>query len=83
MVGLLSKVWFKLENVKKFDAPPISIDNILSLLEQTICLLGQTSNLIFYHRRHNILSSVCTPQEAKKKNKKMLKDKVELLQTNN
>ena len=31
-----------------------------------------------YHRRYNILSSLCSPQEAKK----MLKNQVELLQTN-
>ena len=45
----LSKVWLKLENAKKSDAPPLSLDEILSLLEQTICLLGQTSNSISYH----------------------------------
>ena len=44
-----SKVWLKLENAKKSDAPPLSLDEILSLLEQTICLLGQTSNSISYH----------------------------------
>ena len=74
----LSKVWLKLENAKKSDAPPLSLDEIRSLLEQTIYLLGQTSNSISYHRRYNILSSVRSPQEAKN----MLKNKLELLQTN-
>ena len=78
VVGPLSKVWLKLENPKKSDAPPLSLDQILSLLEQTICLLGQTSNSILYHQRYNILSSVCSLQEAKN----MLKNKVELVQTN-
>ena len=49
VMGPLSKVWLKLENAKKSDAPPLSLDEILSLLEQTICLLGQTSNSILYH----------------------------------
>ena len=78
VMGPLSKVWLKLENAKKSDAPPLSLDEILSLLEQTICLLGQISNSISYHQRYNILSSVCSSQEAKN----MLKNKVELLQTN-
>ena len=79
MTGPLSKVWLTLENARKSDAPPLSLDKILSLLEQTICLLGQTSNSILYHQRYNILSSVCSRQEAKN----MLKNKVELVQTNN
>ena len=78
VIGPLSKVWLKLKNAKKSDAPPLSLDKILSLLEQTICLLGQKSNSISYNRSYNILSSVCSPQEAKN----MLKNKVELLQTN-
>ena len=78
VMGPLSEVWLKLENAKKSDAPPLSLDEILRPLEQTICLLDQTSNSILYHRRYNILSSVCSPQEAKN----MLKNKEELLQTN-
>ena len=78
MMGPLSKVWLKLENAMKFDAFPLSIDEIRSLVEQTIRLLGQTSNSISYHRRYNILLNVCSPQEAKN----TLKNKVELLQTN-
>ena len=77
-MGPLSKVWLKLVNPKKSDAIPLSLDEILSLLEQTICLLGQTSNLISYHRKYNLLSSVSSHHEAKQK---MLKNKVELLQT--
>ena len=42
----LSKVWSKLHNAKRSGAPPLSPEEILSLLEQAICLLGQTSNSI-------------------------------------
>ena len=65
MIGPLSKVWLKLKNAKKSDVPPLPLDEILSLLEQTICLLGKTSDSISYHGRYNILSSVCSPQAAK------------------
>ena len=74
------KVWLQLEleNAKKSDAPPLSLDDILSVVEQTICLLCQTSNSISYHRRYSILSSMCSPLDAKI----MLKNKLELHQTN-
>ena len=76
--GSLIQSMVKLEDAKKSDAPPLSLDEILSLLEQTSCLLGQTSNSTSCHRRYNILSTVCSPQEAKN----MLNNEVELLQTN-
>ena len=40
MMGPLFKVCLKLENAKKSDRPPSTIEDILSLLEQTTCLLG-------------------------------------------
>ena len=64
-MGPLSKVWLKLENVKKSDALLLSLDEILSLAEENICLLGQTNNSILYHQKYNILLSVCSPKEAK------------------
>ena len=76
--GLLSKVWLKLETFYK-SWETLSLDKNLSLLGKTICLLGQTTNSISYHRKYNILLRVCSP--AKKK-KKMLKHKAELLPTN-
>ena len=76
--GSLSKVWLKLENTKNSDSPPLSLDEIVSLVEQTICLRGQTTNSISHHRQYNILSNVWFPQEVKN----MLQNKVELLQTN-
>lgn len=64
-MGPFSKVWLKLENVKKSDALLLSLDEILSLAEENICLLGQTNNSILYHKKCNILLSVCSPKEAK------------------
>ena len=64
-MGSLSKVWLKLENDKKSDTPPVSLYETLSLLVQTVCLLGQTSNSISYHQRYNVLLIVCFRQEAK------------------
>ena len=60
-MSLLSKVWLKLVNAKKSDDPSLSLDEILSLVEQTISLLGQTGYSILYHRSYNILSCVCSP----------------------
>ena len=68
--------WSETGECQAVYTPPLSLNQILSLLEQTI--LGQTSNLISYHPRYEILSSVCSPQKAKN----MVKKKVELLQTN-
>lgn len=65
VMGPFSKVWLKLENVKKSDALLLSLDEILSLAEENICLLGQTNNSILYHKKCNILLSVCSPKEAK------------------
>ena len=62
MMAPLSKVWLKLENAKKFGASLLSLGKTLSLQEKTICLLGQTSKSISYHRRCSILSSMC-PQK--------------------
>ena len=76
-MSTLPKVWLKLENAKKSDASPSSLDEIL--VEQPISLLGHTSNSISYHRRYSIFSSVCSPQEIKN----IVKNKTKLLQTNN
>ena len=65
VMGPLFKVCLKLENAKISGASPLSLDEILSLAEQTIYLLRQISSSISYHRRYNILPNVCSPQEAK------------------
>ena len=78
VMGRSSKVWLKLENAKKSDTRSLSLEEILSLVEQTICLLGQTSNSASYRRSQKFISNMCFPQEAKI----TLKNKVELMQTN-
>ena len=55
----ISKKWLKSKNSKK--SSTLSFE-ILSLEKQTICLLNQTGNTISYHRRYNILLSMCSPQ---------------------
>lgn len=42
--GSLSKVWLKLQNTKNSDSFPLSLDEIVSLVEQTICLRGWSNN---------------------------------------
>ena len=49
MVGPLFKVWLKLKTAKNSDAPHLSLDEILTLVEQIIYLLDETSNSISYH----------------------------------
>ena len=43
MIGNLSEVWLTLE-IAKSDVSPLSLDDLPGLLEQNICLLGQTSD---------------------------------------
>ena len=78
VLGSLSKVWLKLENTKRSDAPALFLDEILSFVKQTTCLLGQTNNSISNHQRYKTFSSSCSPQETKS----VLKNKIELQQTN-
>ena len=47
-MGSLSKVWLRLENAKKSDASSLILDGTISLVGQSIRLLGQISNLILY-----------------------------------
>ena len=55
----------------------ISLYDLLYYVEQTVLLLGQSSNAITYHRRLNVLRSVMNSQYQVKS---MLKEKVSLLQ---
>ena len=57
----LFEVWLKLETAKNSDAPHLSLDEILNLVEQSIYLLDETSNSISSHWRYSILSSVRSP----------------------
>ena len=63
-MGPLSKLWNILEGAKgaEEDAVQISINDLLHYVEQTVLLLGQSSNAITYHRRLNVLGSVMNSQ---------------------
>ena len=54
-----------------------SINDLLHYVEQTIFLLGQSSNAITYHRRLNVLGSVMNSQYQVKS---LSKEKMSLLQ---
>ena len=60
----LSKLQNILEREKgaEEDAVQISINDLLHYVEQTVLLLGQSSNAITYHRRLNVLGSVMNSQ---------------------
>ena len=59
-MGPLLKFWNILEGAKGVEeyAAQISIKDLLHYVEQTVLLLGQSSNPITYHRRLNVLRSV-------------------------
>ena len=78
-MGPLSKLWSVLEGAKKAreDAVQISVKSWLHYAQQTVLLLGQSSNAIAYYRRLNVLGSVMNSQYRVKS---MLKGKVSLLQ---
>ena len=59
-MGPLSKLWNILEGAKgaEEDAVQISINDLLHYVEQTVLLLGQSSNAITHHRRLIVLGSV-------------------------
>ena len=59
------------------DALQISINDLLHYVEQTVLLLGQSSNAITYHRELNVLGSFMNPQYQVKS---MLKEKDENMQ---
>ena len=79
VVGPLSKLWNILEGAKGVEenAVQISINDLLHYVEQTVLLLGQSSNAITYHRRLNVSGSVMNSQYQVKS---MLKEKASLLQ---
>ena len=79
VMGSLSKLWNILEGAKgaEEDAFQISINDLLHHTEQTVLLLGQSSNAIIYFRRLNVLGSVINSQYQVKS---MLKEKASPLQ---
>ena len=77
-MGALPKLWNILERAKgtEKDAVQISINDLLHYVEETVLLLGQSSNAITYHRRLNVLGSVMNSQYQVKS---MFKEKASLL----
>ena len=79
VMGPLSKLWMLVEeaNRSKKKQIPIDLDNIRAYTEQTVLLLGQTSNYITYFRRYNILAALNCPAQH---SKEMLREEADLLQ---
>ena len=80
-MGPLSKLWLALEEAKSSDGQeaPLSINDILFYVEQTVLLVGQSHNTLSYHRRLNVLSNVMGELIPAKS---MLRDKAEQFQQN-
>ena len=73
VMGPLSKLWNILEGAKvaEEDAVQISINELLHYVEQTVLLLGQSSNAIIFHRKLNVSGSIMNSQyQAKSMSKK-------------
>ena len=75
----LSKLWMLVEEARRSKEKqiPIDLDNIRAYIEQTVLLLGQTSNYITYYRRYNILGALNYPAQQ---SKEMLREEADLLQ---
>ena len=60
----LAKLWKILEDAKqaKDEAVQISVNELLFYDEQTVLLLGQSSNATTYHRRLNVLGCIMNSQ---------------------
>ena len=63
-MGPLAKLRKVLEDAKQAEdeAVQISINELLFYAEQTVLLLGQSSNAIAYHRRSNVLRCIMNSQ---------------------
>ena len=63
-MGPLVKLRKVLEDAKQAEdeAVQISINELLFDAEQTVLLLGQSSNAIAYHRRSNVLRCIMNSQ---------------------
>ena len=73
VMGPLSKLQNILEGSKvtEEDAVQISINDLLHYVEQTVLLMGQSSNAIIYHRKLNASGSIMNSQyQAKSMSKK-------------
>ena len=79
VMGPLAKLWKILEDAKQAEdeAVPVSVNELLFYVEQIVLLLGQSSYVITYHRRLNVLGYIMNSQYQVKT---MLKEKAALLQ---
>jgi len=69
----LSKVWKSVDDFKNGNRNDgMEIDSVLSLLDQTVMLVGQAFNSVSYYRRFNALQAIT---KDPRKTKKMLKEK--------
>ena len=79
IMGPLSRVWKIVEEARESSdrKVTISLDELQSFVEQTVIMVGQSSNTASYHRRLNILQCLTDSQSQAKE---MLREKAELLQ---
>lgn len=79
IMGPLSRVWKIVEEARESSdrKVTISLDELQSFVEQTVIMVGQSSNTVSYHRRLNILQCLTDSQSQAKE---MLREKAELLQ---
>ena len=79
VMGPLSKLYWMLKKASSSEEEEVSLDldQIKEYVEQSICLLGQSTNALTYQRRFHILTALnCSPQQAKE----MLREKSDLFQ---
>ena len=74
VLGPLSRLWDGLKDIKNAsdDTVPVSVEDHIELIEQTVLLLGQASNSILYSQRLQILKTLI---KDPKKAKNILKEK--------
>jgi len=77
ILGPLSCIWHNLESVPINEDNETSITELISDVEKTLTLVGQTVHNIAYQRRHKILSAIMSNP---RKVTKMLREKTELLE---
>ena len=79
VMGLLSMLWVLVEEARRSKEKqiPIDLDVIRAYIEQTVLLLGQTSNWITCFRMYNILAVLNFPA---KQSIEMLREETDLLQ---
>ena len=79
VMGTLSKLWMLVEKAhrSKEKQIPSDQDNIRTYIEQTVLLMGQTSNCITYFRTCNILAALNCPAQQ---SKEMWREEADLLQ---